>query len=45
VTFGIKSALTDLLLDKDSVDKNVQSETVIGQFTTTYPNVTVDKFA
>ncbi len=42
--FGINSAPTDLLLDKDSIDENVESETVIGQFTTTHPNVTVHKF-
>jgi hypothetical protein len=44
VIFGINSAPTDLLLDKDSIDENVESETVIGQFTTTHPNVTVHKF-
>ncbi len=44
VIFGINSAPTDLLLDNNSVDENVESETVIGQFTTTDPNVKLQQF-
>jgi hypothetical protein len=44
VIFGINSAPTDLLLDNNSVDENVESETLIGQFTITDPNVKVQQF-
>jgi hypothetical protein len=41
VIFGINSAPTDLLLDNNSVDENVESETLVRQFTITDPNVKV----
>ncbi|MBD2418298.1 cadherin domain-containing protein [Anabaena cylindrica FACHB-243] len=45
IIFGINSAPTDLLLSNNSINENVASETVIGTFTTTDPNVKVQTFS
>ncbi|MGM3306655.1 DUF4114 domain-containing protein [Anabaena sp. WFMT] len=45
IIFGINSAPTDLLLSNNSINENVASETVIGTFTTTDPNIKVQTFS